>query len=206
MYSVVLMMAMTGAPESPDFFFRKHRCDGGSGCCGCTGGCYGGCSGYACGGGCGGCRGGCYGGGCRGGCYGGGCYGAGCCGTVVVNYGCCGCMGTMAAPAATPTPPAQGGKPAGTGMFYATPATLVVSLPADATLKVDGTATKATDAVRTFSTPALTPGQSYFYTLTAEVVRDGKTMTATQQVTVRAGETSRIELPASAFSAAVAMK
>jgi len=100
MYSIVMLAAMTAAPEAPDF----HKKGGGGG--GCTGVYYscGGCSGgysYGCGGctgayyGCGGCCGGWSRGGygCHGavtvysscygtcsGCYGGYAYGGGCCG------------------------------------------------------------------------------------------------------------------------------
>ena len=51
---------------------------------------------------------------------------------------------------------------------------IVVSLPADATLKVDGITTKATLGLRTFATPVLPAGQNFHYTLTAEIVRDGQ--------------------------------
>src|SRR5215467_14355091 len=67
MYSVVVLMALSGGVDTPDMGGRRG-CHGGRGC---YGGCYGG--------GCyGGGYGGCYGGGCfggYGGCYGGGCYG-----------------------------------------------------------------------------------------------------------------------------------
>jgi len=105
----------------------------------------------------------------------------------------------------TPTPAPANVPAPKTGMIAA-PATIVVSLPADATLKVDGTATKATSAVRTFATPALDAGQSFVYTLTAEVVRDGKTLTASEQVTVRAGEMTQVQLADKAFGLAVAAK
>jgi uncharacterized protein (TIGR03000 family) len=231
MYSVVLMMAMTGAPENPAFLFRKGGCDGG--CHGCSG-CYGGCTGYSCGGGCyGGCSGcnGCHGGGglfgkkrnhgccgCCGGGYG-GCYGGctgyvecGCCGG---GYGgCTGCWGggysmpMGGAPMGTPMPPTApkpetGPKPM---TMTAAPATMVVNLPADATLKVDGHSTQATSDLRTFATPVLPVGQDFHYTLTAAIVRDGKTLTTTQQVTVRGGLTSQVNLPAAAFGQAVVMK
>jgi uncharacterized protein (TIGR03000 family) len=92
------------------------------------------------------------------------------------------------------------------GTMLSAPANVVVSLPADATLKVDGNATQATSELRTFSTPVLPIGQAFHYTLTAAIVRDGQTLTATQQVTVQAGVTSRVELPATAFGTAVAAK
>jgi len=80
----------------------------------------------------------------------------------------------------------------------AAPATIVVSLPANAKLLIDDRATSSTSANRTFATPALEQGKEYYYTLTAEIVRDGKNETVTQKVAVRAGEASRvnIEFPA----------
>jgi len=70
-------------------------------------------------------------------------------------------------------------------------ATVVVNLPADARLTVDGYVTRSTTAERTFVSPALATGSNYTYTLQAEVVRDGRTVVETQRVTVRAGETTR---------------
>jgi uncharacterized protein (TIGR03000 family) len=67
------------------------------------------------------------------------------------------------------------------------PATIIVSLPAEATLTIDGNATKSTSARRIFTSPALEMGQEYVYSLRAEIVRDGQTVAETQQVTVRAG-------------------
>jgi uncharacterized protein (TIGR03000 family) len=72
------------------------------------------------------------------------------------------------------------------------PATIVVSLPADAKLTVDGNATKSTSERRTFITPAIETGADYVYTLQAEVVRDGRSVIETQQVTVRGGETTQV--------------
>jgi uncharacterized protein (TIGR03000 family) len=73
-------------------------------------------------------------------------------------------------------------------------AVIVVRLPADATLKVDGTATHLTSNVRVFVSPELKAGQDYQYTLTAQVVRDGKPMQVEQNVVVRAGQESRVSL------------
>jgi uncharacterized protein (TIGR03000 family) len=77
------------------------------------------------------------------------------------------------------------------------PARLVVSLPADATLKVDGAATRSTGAERTFVTPALPAGKALKYTLQVEARnKDGKKVSWEQKATVRAGETTRITLKA----------
>src|SRR5438876_933175 len=92
MYSIVMVAAMTAAPETPDFFCKKGGCYGGGACYGYScGGCYGG---YSCGGCCGGLG---YGGGC-GGCW--GCDGyattsscMGCCGGCYGGYAFSGCCG-----------------------------------------------------------------------------------------------------------------
>jgi uncharacterized protein (TIGR03000 family) len=87
------------------------------------------------------------------------------------------------------TPKTDGGKSA-----LPAPAIIVVSLPAEATLLVDGSATTSTAATRVFASPALEPGQDYFYTLKGEIVRDGQKVIATETVKVRAGEESRVKL------------
>jgi len=205
MYSVVMLMAMSGTPAMP-----AH---GGRGCHG-GGGCYGGggwsCNGGGCyGGGGWGCNGGCHGGhGCHGGglfrgrghgCHGGGwgCHGGGY-GCNGGGYGCCGasagCYGC------------QGGTVMMSGhamMVTDAPATIVVNLPLNAKLCFDGALTNATGAARNFSTPALAAGIDHTYTLTAEL--DGKKITA-RPVIVRAGQTSTVNLTDADFSSAVAAK
>jgi uncharacterized protein (TIGR03000 family) len=85
-------------------------------------------------------------------------------------------------------------------------ASLIVDLPADATLTIEGQATTSTSARRVFVTPALPPG-SFHYTLKAEVLRNGQKLTATEVVPVRAGATVQVSLPSSKFvSARVAAK
>jgi uncharacterized protein (TIGR03000 family) len=82
-------------------------------------------------------------------------------------------------------------------------ATVLVELPADATLTVDGVATTSTSTNRVFVTPPLENGQTFHYTLTAQVVRDGQTQTVTRQVAVRAGEETRVTLDVPAAAVAV---
>jgi uncharacterized protein (TIGR03000 family) len=65
---------------------------------------------------------------------------------------------------------------------------LIVELPADAKLYVDDHPMKTTSERRVFSTPSLEPGQTYYYILRAEVIRDGKTATDTKRVLVHAGD------------------
>ncbi len=210
MYSVVLMAALTTGMDLPD---RRGGCCGcHGGCYGCYGGCYG-CYGGGWGHGCCGCWGGCYGG-CWGGGYG-GCWGGGYGGCYGVAYGGGGCYGGYAISA--------GGVGVGIGGYgggvilqggtlqqsgekapqpkqkreeslLPAPATIVVDLPADAKLRIDNDATSSTGASRVFQSPTLNPGKEYQYTLTAEVVRDGKPVKAEQVVTVKAGQTTPVTL------------
>ena len=80
----------------------------------------------------------------------------------------------------------------GTDEVSIAPATIVVTLPAEAKLTVDGNATRATSNRRTFVTPALEVGGDYSYTLRAEMVQDGQVAVQTQNVTVRGGETTEV--------------
>lgn len=80
--------------------------------------------------------------------------------------------------------------------------TVCITLPADATLKFNGTAAAGTGATRTFRTPPLEAGREYAYELTAEVVRDGQTVTATERVVVRAGRETKVTLAPAAGVAA----
>jgi uncharacterized protein (TIGR03000 family) len=74
------------------------------------------------------------------------------------------------------------------------PATMIVDLPAEANLTIDGEATHAASSQRTFSSPPLQPGKTYSYTLQAEVTRNGQKSTVVRNVDVRAGQVSRISL------------
>ncbi len=88
----------------------------------------------------------------------------------------------------------QGGKPMKPEeASTATTAHVIVMLPEDARLFVDETPCPLTSAKREFDTPQLTPGQEYFYTLRAEVSREGRTIARSKRVTVRAGGESVVE-------------
>src|SRR5262245_24348229 len=67
------------------------------------------------------------------------------------------------------------------------PATILVRLPADAKLTVDGAATKSTSAVRWLMTPPLERGREFHYTFEASFVRGNTTVTLKKNVAVRAG-------------------
>jgi uncharacterized protein (TIGR03000 family) len=195
MYSVVLMMAMASGGEAPDCH-PKHGCTGCTGAVvvvasGCTGSCTGGHHLF----GGGGCTGGhklfsgklFAGHGCHGGCTGyGGCTG-------VIYSGCTGGV-PVGVPPGEPIKKMPKEEPKKTGTFAPAPATLIVSLPADAKLIIDETATASTSEQRTFVSPILTPGMDYNYTLKAEVVRNGKTVKVEEKVVVHAGEETRVTL------------
>jgi uncharacterized protein (TIGR03000 family) len=72
-------------------------------------------------------------------------------------------------------------------------ATVVVQVPADARMWVDGQAADLTSATRTFQTPALEKGRDYSYTIRAEATRDGQVVSQSQRVVVRAGQVSRVD-------------
>jgi uncharacterized protein (TIGR03000 family) len=160
----------------------------------------GGCGGGGCGGG------GFYGGGCGGGgCGGGGFYGGGCgggsCGMggFVGGGGCPG--GICFLPGGAPPAGGGGGKTNG-GMkknggdegTIAQPANIVVNLPADAKLYVDGHQTRSISGQRLLTTPNLRPGRDYHYTLRAEVTRGGEVQRVSQRVAVRAGQETRVNI------------
>jgi uncharacterized protein (TIGR03000 family) len=196
-----------------------HGCNGYNGCnggYGCYGGGYGG--GYGCysggyGGGYGCSSGGygggygCYASGYSGG-YGGGCassyggYGVGCAGGYGV--GGVGCGGVIVPSGGVITPgtggekPKTDDKPKGDGppkVGKATStATLVVTLPEDAKLTIDGVATTSTSSRRVFITPELNVGTVYFYNLKAEVVREGKPVVMQERVEIRPGLESSVTL------------
>jgi uncharacterized protein (TIGR03000 family) len=202
MYSVVLLMALSGGAETP----AAHGCNGCNGCNG-NSSCHGGrsrghgCNGCDCGGGrsrghrnhgCCGCNGG---------------YNHGCCGCQGYNYSCCGAAPVCGCAGGQPVEQKKDAKDLPKGgkdeSSIAAPATVVVNLPADAKLRVDDYLTTSTSTSRVFVSPALTPGQDFTYTLKAEIVRDGKTVVATKQITVRAGERTNVNIE---FPVAVAAK
>ncbi|HEV3202912.1 MAG TPA: TIGR03000 domain-containing protein [Gemmataceae bacterium] len=103
----------------------------------------------------------------------------------------------MPPPPGTKPETVPGGKPVAPKKPEASlsaPATIFVRLPAEAKLTVDGAATQSTSSTRIFASPTLEPGSDYFYTLKAEIVRDGQTITASKRIAVRAGEETRVSI------------
>jgi uncharacterized protein (TIGR03000 family) len=190
MYSVVLLAAMTTGGQTPDF----HHV--------CWGTCWGACNGNC------GLDNNCYGT-----CYGNG-YGYNHCGNFNgygwSYYGCTGsCWGTYGnsspyfvtqpgAPVKTETipppknppdtvpPPKPGDKSPET--LAPSRARLIVEAPADAKLFIDDHAMKTPSDRRAFQTPDLEPGQTYYYEVRVELERDGKPLSETKRVLVRAGQ------------------
>jgi uncharacterized protein (TIGR03000 family) len=197
MYSVVMMIALSGGAQTPDWGWRW-------GCGGC-------CGGWTCSGCCGGCWGG----------WRGGCCGffhrfhhwrcCGCCGGVVTCAGCVGCAGVMPGgvmPSASPGTPSktfapevssQNGETPHVFVNYqpretSRPATVLVNLPADAKLTFNGWTSNNNSTTRRFRTPALEPGEEFAYTIRAELVRDGQTVVQNHRVVVRAGQETRVNI------------
>ena len=78
--------------------------------------------------------------------------------------------------------------------LLAGPATIIVILPAEATLTIDDTPTRSISATRMFVTPPLEPGKVFHYTLKAETRRDGRTLNTTERISVQAGKETRVTL------------
>jgi len=102
------------------------------------------------------------------------CHGCHGCHGVIIHgcHGCHGCTGCCGGGKIVPDGKMEkggkggkGGKPGEDDLISAAPATLVVSLPADARLIIDGEATTSTTARRTFVSPELAPGKTYSYNL-----------------------------------------
>jgi uncharacterized protein (TIGR03000 family) len=72
------------------------------------------------------------------------------------------------------------------------PATVVVSLPHDAKLYVNGLLTDLTSSRREFSSPPLKVGQVYEYKLEARIERDGQVYSEKAKLKVEAGKESQI--------------
>ena len=193
-----------------------------SGCYGCCGGCWSNCYGChgGCWSNCYGCHGGCWGNcyGCHGGCWS-NCYG--CCGGCWGNgYGCgggwgnCyGCYGGGFGYGGASVAPSydygsygdeiplgysggdalEGDNGAGTATLPPEEGQVFISLPADASLSVNGELTHLNSGEQCIVTPQLKPGQDYYYTLQAKMVQDGKVIAKEKRVLVRAGQRSNVD-------------
>ncbi len=77
-------------------------------------------------------------------------------------------------------------------------AMVVVKVPASATVSFGGAVTQQTGGVRSFISPALTPGKTYYYVVKATWTENGQTRTESKEVTVRAGERIDVDFTAAA--------
>lgn len=81
-------------------------------------------------------------------------------------------------------------------------ARIVVTVPENAVVKIDGQATSSTTTVRHFESPALTAGKVYSYTFDAEYTQDGKAMKVSKVVSFEAGKTVNLDLTQGAVAVA----
>jgi uncharacterized protein (TIGR03000 family) len=83
--------------------------------------------------------------------------------------------------------------------FYFSPAgqneaTLIVHLPPEARLSIEGQQMQSQSGTRVFTSPPLEPGKTYTYTLRAEMNRDGSPVHETKTVDVRPGQTQEVRM------------
>lgn len=71
-------------------------------------------------------------------------------------------------------------------------ASVVVKVPAEAKVYIDGNLMSSTSRERVFTSPQLQPDEAFFYTLRVVVEKNGKEIEESRRVTVRAGEVSRL--------------
>ena len=67
-------------------------------------------------------------------------------------------------------------------------ATLIVTLPAEASLTIDGAPTQSTGNRRVLVSPSLPQGKEFTYELKARIMKNGKEEVKTQSVKVKAGQ------------------
>jgi uncharacterized protein (TIGR03000 family) len=73
------------------------------------------------------------------------------------------------------------------------PAKVIVELPPEAKLTVDGQRISLSSGSRTVVTPNLEPGQDYYYIVKAEAVRGDKLVSDSKRVIVRAGQITHVD-------------
>ncbi len=180
MYSVVLMTALTAGSAAPDWHFTGYGC--------CYHGHHGGCPG----------------------CSSGGYEGCGCWGGYS-NWSYCPMpppnmpVPSYSMPSGTVAPSSGPGidgeeldkpKPKKNGEKQTTGpknAKLLVELPTKAKLFIDDRPVQAAAGVQIFDTPALEPGQDYFYLVRIEMMQDGQPVSETRRILVRAGQVARAD-------------
>jgi uncharacterized protein (TIGR03000 family) len=71
---------------------------------------------------------------------------------------------------------------------------LTIYVPEDAKVVINGLATRSQGVRRQYASSGLKPGSAYRYEIRAEVVRDGKTLTTTRTVILRAGDIQTVAM------------
>jgi uncharacterized protein (TIGR03000 family) len=79
--------------------------------------------------------------------------------------------------------------PVNSGVAY-----LNINVPADAKLYLQDQLMTVEGAQRRFVTPEIRSGETHLYTVKAEIVRDGKTLTKTAQTTVTLGQEAVVSI------------
>jgi uncharacterized protein (TIGR03000 family) len=114
------------------------------------------------------------------------------------GWGGCGCYSSPAYgyPAPVVAGPAETPRPADTltkeeQVSVPDRARLIVELPANAKLYVDDRAISDAASTKSFRTPVLEKGQEFFYEVRVEAMRDGKAVSETRRIIVKAGAVVR---------------
>jgi uncharacterized protein (TIGR03000 family) len=90
-----------------------------------------------------------------------------------------------------------------TGATTAGPAHVAITAPADARVTVDGVAFPATNGTkRTFDTPMLEGGRTYYYTVVIEMNRGGRVAAESRRLLLEAGKTATVEFTEPAVESA----
>jgi uncharacterized protein (TIGR03000 family) len=71
--------------------------------------------------------------------------------------------------------------------------TVIVSVPRDAKMYVDGVYMPKKSAKRAFNTPNLKPGRKYFYTVKVVATRNGKKVVRKRRIYVKAGKKTYVK-------------
>ncbi len=95
-------------------------------------------------------------------------------------------------------------KPGNSGRLPA-PGTILVTLPDNAKLTVDGSPTSSTSGERRFISPPLERGKTYSYSIAVEITLDGTSTVVTKEVLIRGGEETKVTFDP-AVTRAVAQK
>jgi uncharacterized protein (TIGR03000 family) len=82
-------------------------------------------------------------------------------------------------------------------------ARMIVEVPAEAKLFIDDKPMKTISGTRSFSTPALVQGETYYYEVRIEVMRDGKPVSETKKVVIKPGEVAKVNFKTMESPAAV---